>query len=256
MSSFPPPKLQYKLAVIDLQKHRLARIALWRSGLLIGCLLGLLWLSSSPWWQITRRSQIKIEGQKLVSPATIYQALNFSYPQLIWKLDETSLTEKVASFPAVQAVKIDKQIIPPQVTILLQERTPVALATFQGKVGFLDFRGVWVDRQFYTALNEKFVLPKLVVLNYQPRYQSTWNILYNLISLYPELEINEVHWNHTGNLFLETKIGRVALGSNLSRLEAQFEIMLKLQNLPEHIDRHKIAYIDLSKSEINLIQKY
>ena len=256
MSSFPPPKLQYKLAVIDLQTNRLQRIALWRSSLLISCFMSLVWLATFPVWQIKQRSQVEIKGKNLVNSATIPQALNFDYPQLLWRIDGAKLTQNVSSLPPIQTVKIDKQIIPPKIIISLEERTPVAVAILQGKVGFLDLDGVWVAQEFYTALNEKFTIPKLVVLNYQPQYQSTWHLLYQLISLYPELAISEVYWNHAGNLFLETKIGRVSLGTNLSRLEAQFKTMLKLQNLPQHIDREEVAYIDLSNPKMNLIQRY
>lgn len=256
MTSFPPPKLQYKLAVIDIQEHRLARIALWRACFLVSCILGLGWLATFPIWQIKAQSQVEIEGEKLVNRETIYQALDFSYPQLVWTVDGAVLTQKLKALPTIQAAKINKQIIPPKIIISVQETTPVALATWQGKVGFLDIHGTWVAQDFYTNIDNDLTLPKLIVLNYQPRSQKSWNTLYQLISLYPELKINEVQWNHSGNLFLKTKIGRVSLGTNLSRLEEQFKILLKLQNLPQKIDPQKIAYIDLSNPQMNLIQRY
>lgn len=256
MSAFPPPQLKYKLALVDIQEHRLSRIALWRSCFIIFCAVGLSLAATLPYWQIKHQSQIQISGEKLVSEDTIYTALDFAYPQLIWTVNGASLTQEIESIPSIVTARVNKQIIPPRLRISLQERTPVALAISQDKVGFLDLHGQWIDREFYANVDANFPLPELKVLNYEPRYQPSWNSIYELISLYPELQIDEVQWNQSGSLFLHTKIGKVFLGSDLSRLKQQFKIMLKLQNLPTHLDRSKIAYLDLSNPNLNLIQRY
>jgi len=256
MTPFPPPKLQYKLSVIEIQERRLSKIALWRSCLIITCILSLGFLSALPLWKIKDRSQITIDSKKLVEKETVHDVLNFPYPQLIWTVDVSQLAQKVESIPSVEAASINRQIIPPRLIISLQERVPAAIATSEGKMGFLDIHGQWVAQESYTNIERDFALPKLMVHNYQPNYRQSWIMLYKLISLYPELKINEVQWNHSGNLFLQTKIGRVSLGINSSRLEKQFEIMLKLQNLGDRVDRNQIAYIDLSNPNVNLIQKY
>ena len=256
MTPFPPPKLQYKLAVIEIQERRLSRIALWRSCLIITCILSLGFLSALPLWKIKDRSQITIDSKKLVEKETVHDVLNFPYPQLIWTVDVSKLAQKVESIPSVEAASINRQIIPPRLIISLQERVPAAIATSAGKMGFLDIHGQWIAQESYTNIDRDFALPKLMVHNYQPNYRQSWIMLYKLISVYPELKINEVRWNHSGNLFLQTKIGRVSLGINSSRLEKQFEIMLKLQNLGDRVDGNQIAYIDLSNPNVNLIQRY
>lgn len=256
MSSFPPPKLQDKLAVVDIQENHLSRVALWRSCLIISCALGLGLLATLPYWQIKHQSQISFVGKKLVSQDSIYNALGFTYPQLIWTINGSNLAQKVQSIPAIEVARIDKQIAPPQLIIHLQERVPVAIATSLGQVGFLDIHGEWIPQDLYANFNDGFTLPKLTVLNYQPQYKQSWISIYQLISFYPELKVNEVQWNHSNSLFIQTKIGRVFLGADLSRLEQQFKIISKLQKLPEHIERRKIAYIDLSNPNIDLIQKY
>lgn len=260
MTSSPPPKLQYKLAVLNIQQHRQSRIALWRSCFMVSCILGLGFLSSSSLWKIKDRSQLRFDGNRLVSTQTINDAIDFSYPQLIWSIEATNLAQKVESIPSVKAANVSRQIVPPRLIVSVQERTPTAIATSQGKMGFLDIDGEWIEQKFYTnidnAQSSNFTLPKPIVQNYQSNYRQTWINLYRLISLYPELKINKVQWNQGGNLFLQTKIGKVALGANPSRLEKQFEIMLKLQNLSDSVERDQIAYIDLSNPDVNLIQKY
>lgn len=255
MTQFPPPELQHKLAVLDLQERRLSRLAVWRSGLITCCALALGLSATLPYWKIKHQSQIQLDGKKLVSSETIYKVLDFPYPQFIWTINGSNFTQKLESIPSVEAARINKQIIPPKLTINIQERIPVAIATSMGKVGFLDVTGEWVAQEFYDNINSNFALPELTVLNYQLSDRQAWIAIYQLISLNPELKINEVQWDN-GGLFIQTKLGRVFLGTNSVRLEQQFNILLKLQNLPEHIDNSEIAYIDLSNPQINLIQKY
>ncbi len=256
MSSFPPPRLQYKLAAIDIQEARLARINLWRSCLVVGCALSLGLLATLPYWKIKHQSQIFLSGNELVSQNFLYSALEFIYPQFIWTINSTKLAQKIESIPAVEAARIDKQIIPPKLTINLQERTPVAIATSLGKVGFLDIDGEWIPQNSYENIDRSLSLPKLAVLNYQPQYQQSWKTIYQLVSLYPKLKISEIQWNHAGNLFVQTNIGKVFLGADSSKLEQQFKVMSKLQDLPKHIKQGKIAYIDLSNPRLNSIQMY
>lgn len=256
MTSFPPSNLQYKLAVIDTQEHRQSRIALWRSSFMVGCILSLGCLLASPFWKVKDRSQIQIEGNQLVNIETIHDVLDFHYPQLVWAINVPTLAQKIEYLPSIEVVNINRQIMPPQLTVSLQERVPKAIATSGGQMGFLDSNGEWIAQKFYTKVDRNFTLPKLIVHNYQPNYRKSWIDLYKLISLYPELKINQIRWNQSGNLFLQTKIGKVSLGTSPLRLEKQFEIMLKLQNLSDRVDHNKIAYIDLSNPNVNLIQKY
>lgn len=256
MNEFPPPQLQDKLALVKLQKHRSSRISLWRSCILISFTVSLGLLSTLPYWKIKHQAQIKISGEKLVNKTTIYNTLNFDYPQFIWTINGLELSQKINSIPSIAAVKVNRQIMPPSITISLQEKNPVALATLQGKVGFLDAQGEWISLNFYGNIHSKDSLPKLKVVNYEMQFKQTWSKIYYLISLYPELKISEVHWNRSDSILMQTKIGQVFLGSPSSRLERQFEVMTKLQNLPNHLDSDEIAYIDLSNPEVNLIQKY
>ena len=256
MSAFPPPQLQYKLSLIKIQQQRLTRLSFWRACLMISCATGLGLLATIPNSQIKRASQIEVDGERLVSENTIRQALKFSYPQFIWSINGIDLARKIESIPSVKAVKVSKQIIPPKINISLQEKTPVALATSQGQVGFLSDRGEWIEQKFYDNTNLDLPLPKLKVINYQPRLSSIWREIYQLSLLYPELKITEVHWREGDRIFLKAKIGQVLLGSETSRLEQQFQTISKLKNLSDRVDTEEIAYIDLSNPGVNLIQKY
>lgn len=256
MGAFPPPQLQYKLALVKVQQQRLDRISLWRSGLIIILAMSLGLTATLPYWKIKQSTQIKIKGKKLVSEDTVRTAINFNYPQFIGTVNGLNIARKIESIPSIAAVKVNKQIIPPHLIISLQEKEPVAIATSQGKIGFLDANGEWIPQQFYTNIDAKSSLPKLKVIDHQPSYQQPWRKIYQLVSLYPELQISEIQWQDSGSLFIQTKIGRVFLGSDRSQLELQFKTMAKLANLPDYLESSEIAYIDLSNPQVNLIQKY
>ena len=256
MNVFPPPQLKYKLATIAIAKRRSVRLSLWRSCFMIGCTMALGLAATVPNSQIKTQKQINVDGEILVSESKIRQALNFTYPQFVWSVNGIDLAHKIESIPSVKAAKVNKQIIPPRINILVREKTPVALATSQGKVGFLNSEGEWIEQSFYDNINTKSPLPELKVINYKTQFKQPWVKIYQLILLYPELKISEVHWQASGDVSLETKIGQVFLGSESSRLSQQFKIISQLKNLPKRIEQSEIAYIDLSNPRVNLIQKY
>lgn len=256
MSAFPPPQLQYKLALVKLQKHRATRISLWRACLLICCTMSLSLAATFPYWQIKKQTQIKISGEKLVSENTIYRTLKFAYPQFIWRVNGLNLAKQIESIPSVATVKVNRRIIPPSIIVSLQEKIPVAVATFQEEVGFIDDQGEWISLNFYDNINANYSLPKIKVVNYEMHLKKTWRKIYQLISLYPDLKISEVYWDQSGKLFIQTKIGQVLLGSDSSQLEQQFKTISQLKNLPDHLASSEIAYIDLRNPQVNLIQRY
>ena len=218
--------------------------------------MGLSLLATSSYWQIKDRTQIEISGTKSIAKNTVYQSLNFDYDRFVWSVNGIALAQKIESIPAVADASVKRQIIPPKIAIALREKTPVALASLRGQVGLLTADGEWIEQQYYANIGSKQALPTLKAIDYQAEFQPVWRELYQAIDLYPELKISEVHWQPSGSLFIQTKLGRVFLGSDSSRLKQQFKIMLELTNLNQHLKSSDIAYIDLSNSEVNLIQKY
>jgi len=256
MSPFPPPQLKYKLALVEIQKQQISRLAIWRSSIVALCTVGFFLLAILPYWQIQHQSQIQVRGNRLVSNNFVYSTLNFKYPQFIWTINGLNLAKKIESVPSVNVARINKTAIPPKLIVTLQEKHPVAIAISSGEVGFLDISGQWIAQKFYDNINENFALPKIKVVNYKPQYQQKWRNLYELISLYSELKITEVQWSESSDLILSTKIGKVFLGSNSALLTKQFTTMLELLNLKSYVKSNNIAYIDLSNPSSSIIQRY
>ena len=256
MGEFPPPQLQHKFALVKVQKQRLDKISLWRSSLIVAFTISLGWAATLPYWKIKHPNQIQISGQKLVGEDSVRSAIDFDYPQFISTVNGLDISRRIESIPSIAVAKVNKQIIPPHLIISIQEKEPVAIATSKGQVGFLNAEGEWISQQFYTNIGPKTSLPNLKAIDYRSEYRTQWHQIYQLISLYPELNIDEIQWQKSGGLLVNTKIGKVFLGSDLSRLEQQFKTMVKLDNLPNHFESSEIAYIDLSNPKIKLIQRY
>jgi cell division protein FtsQ len=249
-------KLKQKLSLLERRKRYCLYRSLWRSVFVGGCAIGLIFIFSLPYWQIQQKSQIQIEGATLVSKNTIFSKLGLTKPEYIWNISNHELVKKLETMSSLEAAKINKQIFPPRLIVLVKERQPVALALSKGKVAFLDRQGVWIPLTLYDRADRNFTLPKLKVVNFQPEYRDTWLELYRLITLYPIIKIEEIRWDESANLFLKTAIGTVYLGGNLSNLSNQFKTLARLKNLPNYFEISNIAYIDLSNPDFELIQKY
>ena len=253
MSSLPPSQLNYKLALVNIQRQHMFRLAIWRSSIVVLCTVGIFLLAILPYWQIQHQSQIQVRDNRLVSDNFIYSNLNFDYPQSIWTINGSNLAKTIESVPSINVARIDKIAIPPQLIITLQEKLPVAIAISSGDVGFLDLTGQWISQKFYDKINYNFALPKIKVIDYNLQYQKKWRDLYKLISLYSELNITEVQWRESSDLLLSTKIGKVFLGSNSALLSKQFTTMLELLDLKSYVKNSEIDYIDLSNPNSSVI---
>ncbi len=248
--------LSSKLEHLRQKQQRERRRSLWRAIVTIGGAIAFAGIGTSSYWQIKGETQVRIEGENLVSEAAIYTLLDLKYPQFLGATPSQKLAQKLESIPAIAAVRVSKQTIPPQLTIFIRERVPVALALSAGRVGFLDAEGTWIPSYLYGDLDKNFSLPQLKVINFQSQVRASWSEIYRLILAYPDIEITEVRWDESEGLFLKTELGRVYLGSDMSQLEDRFKVMVRLKNLPERFDSSKIAFIDLSNPQQNLIQKY
>ncbi|WP_036483671.1 cell division protein FtsQ/DivIB [Myxosarcina sp. GI1] len=248
--------LSSKLEHLRRKQQRERRRSLWRAIVTIGGAIAITGVGTSSYWQIKGDTQVQIEGENLVSEAAIHALLDLKYPQFLGATPSQKLAQKLESIPAIATVRVSKQTIPPKLTIFIRERVPVALALSAGKVGFLDAEGTWIPSYLYKDLKTNFSLPQLKVINFPLQSRASWTELYRLISAYSAVEITEVRWDESEGLFLKTELGMVYLGSDMSQLEDRFKVMVRLKNLPERFDSSKIAFIDLSNPQQNLIQKY
>lgn len=252
------PKLKIKSALLKQQKDRLQKRFLWRSILLSSLVTSLLAITIIPQVKIKHPTQVQIKGTNLVADSIIYRLLNIEYSEFIWQIPTHQLSQNLESIPAIANSRINKQIFPPLLQVFIEERQPVAVALSQSNSqwGFLDARGVWLDPKYYQNNDEKIVSSKLKVINFHPDHAEVWSEIYSLVKTNPSIQVKEVKWDKSRNLYLKTELGTVYLGGDTSLLSQQFVAMAKLKNLPNYLKPSEIYYIDLTNPKRYSIQKY
>lgn len=245
---------------LRLQRRRQVQLlqAIWRfmvGGTIVG---GLFWSIVLPNWIIRQRSQVEIEGNRLIDRETIYALLPLSYPQFLWQLPTQRLIQELESQPPIERVKITRRILPPSLTIQIEERQPVAIAlptqgTDPQGLSFLDREGVSIPRHFYAKVGKNFPLPVLKVKGWREQNRPYWPQLYQLINQSP-VKIFAVECQDLNNLILKTELGSVHLGTYTSQLTEQFKTLAEIKKLPERTKIEEIDYIDLSDPRSPSIQ--
>lgn len=263
MSAFYDPKLQEKLRFLQKQNQKKCQIAIWRCLVVAGLIVSSLVMISTPYWKIKSPAQINLEEDIALNRSTIHSLLKLNYPQLLWTIPSHQLSNNLTSIPPIVDAIVTKQMFPPQIKVRLQERIPVAMALSQGKIGFLDADGVWLEANYYSyggsrpgESEQNFSLPKLKVINFRPQYSHIWSEIYRLLAIYPRIELLELRWDEAAHIYLKTNIGRVYLGADSSILSQQFQVLARFPELSAQENLIGVEYLDLSNPKIPFIQKY
>ena len=219
--------------------------ALWQLFAIANLTGGAFWLMTLPYWNLENPSQIAIENNHLLSKKQVRQLLSLSYPQIIWKLPAQDLSVELAATAPIKQAKITRQLFPPKLIVKIEERLPVAKAVVSKQAGYLDDQGNWIAKAFYTATEKKWVPPTLTVIGFSDSYRLYWQSIYPLIQ-HSQIKINVIDWRNANNLILQTNIGTVYFGSDISNFSQKLERLAQMQRLPSTIPLNRLTYIDLS----------
>jgi len=265
------------------RRQKLSQI-LWQSITVFGVTYAVLWAIAQPIWKLEKPEQIKVEGNQLLSPATIRLMLSLSYPQSLWGIEPNSLAKKLESSGPIAKANVTRHLFPPGLTIQVKEKRPVAIAIettpmLPGssmssnnnqsvqKTGWLDINGNWMPLESYqriettsTKTNEvlsssgkTMTLPTLKVIGRIQQYGSYWPKFYQTLSS-SRVKILEVDWQDPGNIILKTDLGLVHLGPYTPQLPEQLQLLDQMRELPKQLDFSKISYIDLKNPVTPVIQ--
>lgn len=238
--------------------------ALWRSLLVSGIASGLIWTMTLPDWVIRQPEQIDIEGNEFLSTQAIRELLPLTYPQALWRVEPQAIAEAIEEAAPIATATVTRKLMPPGLTIQVQERYPVAIArgkpsTVSGQTqatavsGFLDERGVWMPQNSYRSLKADVELPTLEVWGDPASYRTYWPQVYQLVNHSP-VKVLEIDWRNPANLILKTELGQVHLGANLSDLAEQLNVLDRMRQLSTHLRPNEIHYIDLQNPDRPVIQ--
>jgi len=252
----------------QLRRQRLHRRlqTLWRSLSILGLAGGLIWVITLPGWVLQMPDQVIIRGNRFLSSQAIKDLLPLSFPQSLLTLEPQLLARQLKTTAPISKVMVSRQIFPPQLTIAVIERIPVAVTTSAelanlvaqnsvnlatlpkaqlNQLGLVDREGYWMSAQIYASLLQTNQLPRLRVIGLTSDRRRYWPDFYSAIQN-GGLQVTQADWRNPSNLILITEIGVVHIGSYApSRFPKQLKAAQNLRSLDRKLKPEQIAYIDL-----------
>ncbi|TVQ53719.1 MAG: FtsQ-type POTRA domain-containing protein [Spirulina sp. DLM2.Bin59] len=255
-----------KLRRHQLKRRRQLRIVqtLWRSLLICAMAGGTLWLVTRPNWVISDPEQITVLGNEYLSTPSVRSLVPLDYPQPLLEIQPQALRQAIeAQSPITQAI-VTRQLLPPGLTVEVQERRPVALVQPGSRTsihgfepngeGLVDDQGFWLPYSSYTDLAEMPTLPTLTVVALSDHIREDWPEIYQELAR-SATEIFEIDFQMPNNIIIKTELGKVHLGSyHPHRFKQQMQVLAAMRTLPTHIQPSDIDYIDLQSPNAPAIQ--
>lgn len=241
-------------------------VSVTRTLLIMSFAGGMFWFLTLPDWVIKNPQQIKIEGNELLTDDEIRSLIPLKYPQSLLQLSIEDLKKGLQKKVPLTKVVVSRGLLPPNLTIKVTEKKPVALAlalqispktkkATLKEIGYIDIDGVFVSSELYQNLAEKPELkPALKMLGNPQMYLVYWRDFYNLL-IQSSVKITQVDWQNPSNIVLTSELGKVYLGPYTSNFSQQLMVLEKLKNIPTKVPKERIIYLDLTDPEIPSIKE-
>jgi cell division protein FtsQ len=253
-----PSKTQLKKRRQSRQQRRIRAVkSLWRFGCMSAILGGLGWAISRSDWKISKAEQIRVEGNQYLTDSAIRSILAIPYPKLIMELAPAQLTTRLITKGSIASAKIDRGLLPPHLVVQVQDLPPIARVLPDHDTPlpiFVDERG----RQLPISSYQPKILSSLPKL--QLRLPSTgvcpdWAQLYQVIQTSP-VTIGIVDCRDPQNLFLQTEIGKVRLGSAgiNDRSSERIQQLDRLRDWQKEAGSADVDYLDLENPDAPKLQ--
>lgn len=209
-----------------------------------------LWAVSLPLWNITSSKQIEVQGTQLLSARELKDKIYIEYPKYIFRMQPQAIAAQLEKKAPVFNVVVKRSLFPLRVTVIVQERQPVANATFNGQSGFIDLKGVWIPAKSYPPNLKK---PELLVLGTNESVLQLWRKLYSLISG-STVKISKLDFRAPSNLILTTQLGLVYCGTyTYDKMAKQIQMLDRLRNLPKGTAKLNFSHIDLINPDFPVV---
>ncbi len=211
-------------------------------------LTGVGWFVSQPNWTISKPEQIEIKGNNYLSDVAIRSMMAIRYPQPLMDLEPEKLRTQLLARRSIVAASVDRVLLPPHLTIQVQDLRPVAQVVrdpSKPPTAFIDERGVETAIGNYLPTVQKQA-PKLRLIQPERGICPNWQNLYPVIDASP-VAVGIIDCQNPQNLFLQTEVGKVRFGNvgTKARLTAQIEQLDRLRNWQKSNNSSQIDYLDL-----------
>lgn len=269
----------------QLKRQRRVRFwqTVWRTGAILGLTVTLGWGLNQPEWKVRSLEQVTILGHSQVSTETLQALLPITYPSSLIQIQPQAIAQQLTTKAHIETVTVSRQLFPPQVSIVVQERLPVAKTTCNqcvlstlntqqfkpSNTWLIDATGVPLPLSSYPALSRTQSLPELSLKGFLKRPQTStqannivdidkslkkqWQAAFPQLHQSP-LKIREVDWQDPNNLKITTELGLIHLGKFSNKLKLQLQVLDKMRSLASDIDIKTLNYIDVSDPEHPILE--
>jgi cell division protein FtsQ len=245
IASVSPNSIKSRRQALKTQRRWKFVQSLWRL-LAVGSLAaGAFWLLLLPYWSLRDRTQVTVIGNRLLSVEQVRRLLPLSYPQALWKLPVQQLGNRLEAAAPIADARVTRQLFPPNLTVAVSERQPVAVAPTRQGAGFLDAQGVWIPKSFYREAGKDWKPPTLQVLGFNAAYRPYWQRMYPLLAS-SGVKVSAVDWRNPQNLILQTELGTVHCGAYTPEFSQKLARLSQMRQLPARIPPNRLTYIDLT----------
>ncbi len=241
------------------QQRRFRTLKICWQVLVLGALVsGIIWAVQQPDWVIRQSQQIQIRGNQYLSTNAVREMLGLKYPVSLLRIAPQSLHARLLQQGNIRAATIHRELIPPRLTIQVQDQAPVAIADQAARSGLVNAAGNWLPLASYqiTAVQ----LPHLKLLSANSGLCADWPTLYQAIQRSP-VQVSEINCRNPLNIVLKTEIGNLRIGAfDLTRFDQQLQTAHELRDWKKQyqLKYHQtsdVAYIDLENPRAPKIQQ-
>jgi cell division protein FtsQ len=248
----PAAKEKLKQRRRQLRQQRQIRVAksLWRFVWMNGIFAGTVWGASQADWMISKPGQVRIEGNQYLSEAKIRSMLAIPYPAMIMELAPDQLVAKLVEKGSIADAKIDRGLLPPHLTVQIQDLPPVARIVRDENTE----RGQQLPISSYRATIWKS-LPKLQLRPPDQGSCPDWNQIYQAIQA-SSVAIGIIDCRNPQNLILQTELGKIRIGAigDKARLNNQLHQLDRLRDWQKYTNPADVDYLDLENPDSPKLQ--
>ena len=240
------------------ERKRERLIQLWRFSLLGSSAMALGWVLLSQGWTLRRDDQVRVQGSERLGVEAVIEAAQLRFPQPLLSLQPQAIEAQLLKKLPIQGVAVQRRLLPPGLSVQLEDRRPLARATRKGaqgiEQGMVDRRGHWMAR----TPDEHGERPEsdIQVLGWTQAQRPT---LSRLLERRDQLgsPLQTIAFQANGSLSLRTQaLGLVHFGNDPRLLDQQLVTLIQLsRSLPDHLRNQPGSSLDLrdpSKPELQL----
>jgi len=240
------------------ERRRERLVQLWRFGTLTVTATGLGWVLLTQGWTLRSQEQVVVEGSQRLGRDAVIEAATLQFPMQLLGLQPSQMETTLLKQLPVQAVTVQRRLLPPGLMVSLEDRRPLASATRVGgkglEKGMVDGLGHWMA----PAAVEHGEEPETSIQ--VKGWTSTQRpVIALLLEQRDQLgsPLQTIDIAADGSISLTTAgLGLVQLGIDSGLLEQQVTTMRQLsRSLPADLKRKPGSSIDLSdpaKPELQL----